>query len=246
MENLIFLGLFILLFAGFGVMVFMTIKFHQASGEERARANELQKLLDKFSKQTTSRRTIKSMDTHLKQLAKVQGEFSEQLPKEYGKWIVKAAAEAVGQQKGVLGEIIVSKALELEFGHLYRLGGDLPADAMGIKDDLIQFIEIKTERDKLTSNETRFKRLIEEGKVVYRVIRLGDAIPQPLKQLKGELFLDKLPKLPQPNLKAAMPLKVPPCKHCGAEFDQSGQGFKKRMDHYAYRKRNGGKCPEDE
>ena len=243
MDSLMFLGLFILLFAGFGVMDFMTIKFHRASGEERARANELQKLLDKFSKQTTSRRTIKSMDTHLRQLAKVQAEFSEQLPKEYGKWIVKAAAEAVGQQKGVLGEIIVSKALELEFGHIYRLGGDLPADAMGIKDDLVQFIEIKTERDKLTANEIQFKKLIEEGKVAYRVIRLGDAIPQPLKQLKGELFLDKLPELSPPKLGAKKPLKVLPCKYCGTEFEQSGQGFKQRMDHYAYRKRNDGECP---
>ena len=244
MENLVFLGFSIILFIVFIVMIYMMLRFHRASEEEKARSRELQKVIDKFSRQVTSRRTIKSMDTHLKQLSKAHQEFAEELPKEYGKWIVKAAAQAVGQQKGVLGEIIVSKALELEFGHLYRLGGDFPADAMGVKDELVQFIEIKTERDKLTPNEAKFKKLIDEGKVVYRVVRLGDAIPQPLKELKGKLFIeDSLSLMPTPKLKVSRLLKVPPCKFCGMEFEQSGQGFRQRMEHYSHRKANNGQCP---
>ncbi|GAI60167.1 unnamed protein product, partial [marine sediment metagenome] len=161
-------------------MVFMLVKFYRASEEARARSAELQKTIDKFSKQVTSRRTIKSMDTHLRQLSKTQEGWFDQITKDFGKRIVRAAGQAVGQQKGVLGEIIVSKALELEFGQMYRLGGELPADAMGMKDDLIQFIEIKTQNEKLTANEAKFKKLIDEGRVKYNVIKLGDAIPQPL------------------------------------------------------------------
>ena len=99
----------------------------------------------------------------------------------------------------------------------------------------------KTTNEKLTSTEAKFKKLIDEGKVTYTVIKLGDAIPESLKLLKGELFLEKMPGLPSPKL-TPKAVKVLPCKFCGREFEQSGQGFRNRMEHYAYRKRNGGEC----
>lgn len=243
MENTIFITLLILLFVAFGVMLFMVIKFFRASEQQKAQSVELAKDIKRFTSQTTSRRTIKTIASEQRRLAKAQEEFSGHLTKDFGRQIVKAASEAVRRQKGVLGEIMLSKALEYEYGYLYRLGGDFPADAMGLRDDLIQFIEMKTDRDKLTDNEKKFQQLLNEGKVTYSVVRLGDPMSQPLKELFGDQIIEMVPRLP--IAKPEKRLTVRPCKYCGREFEQSGHGFKERMNHYAYRKRNGGGCPTD-
>ena len=43
-------------------------------------------------------------------------------------------------------------------------------DLLGIKEDSIDFIEVKTEGTKLSPSENKVKKLIEDGQVNYRII----------------------------------------------------------------------------
>ena len=43
-------------------------------------------------------------------------------------------------------------------------------DLLGIKEDSIDFIEVKTEGTKLSPSENKVKKLIENGQVNYRII----------------------------------------------------------------------------
>ena len=75
--------------------------------------------------------------------------------------------------RGELAQILGSFALLNEYNQLALLSSvskQFSLDLIGIKDDSVDFIEIKTEGTPLSTSEKKVKKLIDEKKVDYRII----------------------------------------------------------------------------
>lgn len=87
----------------------------------------------------------------------------------------QTSAYNVGQSsiRGELNQILGSFALLNEYKQLASISSvskQFSIDLLGIKEDSIDFIEVKSKGTKLSSSETNVKQLIEEKKVNYRII----------------------------------------------------------------------------
>jgi len=78
----------------------------------------------------------------------------------------------ISSRQGKLGEMEALFALKERYIRLIPLGQ--PIDFIGVGNDTIDFIEIKTGRARLTNAEKKIKDLIEKGKVRFREMREAD------------------------------------------------------------------------
>jgi len=78
--------------------------------------------------------------------------------------------------KGEVNEILGSFILLDEYDHLAIIGSVSKAasfDLIGLKENQIDFIEIKTPGAKLSPTENKVKKIIEDGNVFYRIVEAG-------------------------------------------------------------------------
>ena len=78
--------------------------------------------------------------------------------------------------KGEVNEILGSFILLDEYEHLAIIGSVSKAasfDLIGLKEDQLDFIEIKSPGAKLSTTENKVKKIIEKGNVFYRIIECG-------------------------------------------------------------------------
>lgn len=78
--------------------------------------------------------------------------------------------------KGEVNEILGSFILLDEYDHLSIIGSVSKAasfDLIGLKEDELHFIEIKSPGTRLSTTENKVKRIIEAGKVFYRIVEAG-------------------------------------------------------------------------
>lgn len=78
--------------------------------------------------------------------------------------------------KGEINEILGSFILLDEYEHLSIIGSVSKAasfDLIGLKEDQLDFIEIKSVGTKLSTTENKVKKIIEKGNVFYRIVEAG-------------------------------------------------------------------------
>ena len=78
--------------------------------------------------------------------------------------------------KGEINEILGSFILLNEYDHLSIIGSVSKAasfDLIGLKEDRLDFIEIKSPGAKLSPTENKVKKIIEDGNVFYRIVEAG-------------------------------------------------------------------------
>lgn len=78
--------------------------------------------------------------------------------------------------KGEINEILGSFILLDEYEHLAIIGSVSKAasfDLIGLKEDQLDFIEIKSVGTRLSATENKVKKIIEKGNVFYRIVEAG-------------------------------------------------------------------------
>ena len=108
---------------------------------------------------------IKLRKRHDADMLEIEGRLNQKQTKAYN----------VGQSgiRGELNQILGAFAILNEYKQLASISSvskQFSIDLLGIKEDSIDFIEVKSLGTELTPKEKSVKRLIEEKKVIYRVI----------------------------------------------------------------------------
>lgn len=105
-----------------------------------------------------------------RKLQKLQAQFDESV--KHGKKIQLDT----NVYKGEINEILGSFILLDDYDHLSIIGSVSKAasfDLIGLKDDRLDFIEIKSPRTRLSTTENKIQKIIEAGNVFYRIIESG-------------------------------------------------------------------------
>lgn len=88
----------------------------------------------------------------------------------------KAIQLTTNMYKGEINEILGSFILLDEYDHLSIIGSVSKAasfDLIGLKENQLDFIEIKSPGAKLSPTENKVKKIIEDGNVKYRIVEAG-------------------------------------------------------------------------
>lgn len=97
----------------------------------------------------------------LKEFDKNIDEMSKELPNK----VLKSIQSGISVRKGKVGELTTLMRLLAAYKRIIPLGQ--PVDFIGISDEYVDFIEVKTGTSGLTLEETEIKGLIEKGKVRF-------------------------------------------------------------------------------
>ena len=95
-------------------------------------------------------------------------EFDEnidEMGKELPKKVLRSIQSGISVRKGKVGEFTTLMRLLADYKRIIPLGQ--PVDFIGISDEHVDFIEVKTGTSGLAPEEREIKRLIEEGKVRF-------------------------------------------------------------------------------
>ena len=104
--------------------------------------------------------TVEIVGALLTTMAQVQSE----LP---GK-VLQSIQGSINPRKGKVGELVTMLQLTSEYDRIIPLGQ--PVDMIGVSEDSIDFIEIKSGRSRLTPMEAHIRDLIAENKVRFIVV----------------------------------------------------------------------------
>lgn len=152
-------------------------KFFGSAGGHRKAGRKLRALLDPdsfFQEQATS----------LKKATK------EVIEAELRSIIGTQFQEAIRRYKGEIGEVVVYGALERDYKMVIPVGRGQPIDFIGIKDNGIDFIEVKTGGKSLSKRESMLKELIQNKRANYLLYSVERTIPEVLDQKGEDEFLD--------------------------------------------------------
>lgn len=152
-------------------------KFFGSAGGHRQAGRKLRSLLDPDS-------------IREEQTAAFKKATKEVIETELGSIIGLQFQEAIRRYKGELGEVVVYGALERDYKVVIPVGRGQPIDFIGIKDDGIDFIEVKTGGKSLTKNESKLKDLVQGKRVNYILYKIDRTIPKVLDQRGEDEFLD--------------------------------------------------------
>ena len=97
----------------------------------------------------------------LKEFDKNIGEMGRELPNK----VLKSIQSGISVRKGKVGELTTLMRLLAAYKRIIPLGQ--PIDFIGISDEYVDFIEVKTGTSGLTREEKEIKGLIEKGKVRF-------------------------------------------------------------------------------
>lgn len=89
-----------------------------------------------------------------------------------GDHLKRSFTSIISSRQGKLGEMEALFALKERYIRLIPLGQ--PIDFIGIGNDVIDFIEIKTGKARMTKAERKISELVEAGKVRFRLMREED------------------------------------------------------------------------
>lgn len=112
-------------------------------------------------------------------------EMSNELPNK----VLKSIQSGISVRKGKVGELATLMSLLGEYKRIIPLGQ--PIDFIGVSDDYIDFIEVKTGTAGLSPMETEIKELIEKGKVRF-ILRKEDVEIIMPEEIEGEKFKTEL------------------------------------------------------
>ncbi len=112
-------------------------------------------------------------------------EMSNELPNK----VLKSIQSGISVRKGKVGELATLMSLLGEYKRIIPLGQ--PIDFIGVSDDYIDFIEVKTGTAGLSPMETEIKELIEKGKVRF-ILRKEDVEIIMPEEIEGEKFNTEL------------------------------------------------------
>lgn len=101
--------------------------------------------------------------------SKASQEFARALTKR------QTQSNQLGQNtiKGEFTQILGAFSIMTEYKQLASISSvskQFSIDLLGIKDDSLDFIEVKTQKGKLSKSENKIKKLIENKQVRYRII----------------------------------------------------------------------------
>ncbi len=85
----------------------------------------------------------------------------------------RAFSLGTGTIRGELNQILGSYALLNDYNQiafLTSVAKQFPLDLIGVKDDSIDFIEIKSLKTPLTDNDKKIRQLIKDKKIDYKII----------------------------------------------------------------------------
>lgn len=114
-------------------------------------------------------------------------EMSNELPNK----VLKSIQSGISVRKGKVGELATLMSLLGEYKRIIPLGQ--PIDFIGVSDDYIDFIEVKTGTAGLSPMEREIKELIEKGKVRF-ILRKEDVEIIMPEEIEGEKFRVSSPK----------------------------------------------------
>lgn len=112
-------------------------------------------------------------------------EMSNELPNK----VLKSIQSGISVRKGKVGELATLMSLLGEYKRIIPLGQ--PIDFIGVSDDYIDFIEVKTGTAGLSPMEREIKELIEKGKVRF-ILRKEDVEIIMPEEIEGEKFKTEL------------------------------------------------------
>lgn len=112
-------------------------------------------------------------------------EMSNELPNK----VLKSIQSGISVRKGKVGELATLMSLLGEYKRIIPLGQ--PIDFIGVSDDYIDFIEVKTGTAGLSPMEREIKELIEKGKVRF-ILRKEDVEIIMPEEIEGEKFNTEL------------------------------------------------------
>ena len=115
-------------------------------------------------------------------------EFDEnidEMGKELPKKVLRSIQSGISVRKGRVGEFTTLIKLLAAYKRIIPLGQ--PVDFIGISDEHVDFIEVKTGTSELEPEEREIKRLIEEGKVRFILKReeVEITMPEEMEELAG-------------------------------------------------------------
>ena len=116
-------------------------------------------------------------------------EFDEnidEMGKELPKKVLRSIQSGISVRKGKVGEFTTLMRLLADYKRIIPLGQ--PVDFIGISDEHVDFIEVKTGTSELAPEEREIKRLIEEGKVRFILKREEVEITMPEEMEELEEF----------------------------------------------------------
>ena len=100
-------------------------------------------------------------------------EVQDDLPRK----VLQTIQGSINPRRGKVGELVSMLQLTSEYDRIIPLGA--PVDMIGISEDSIDFIEVKTGSGRLTKMELHIKELVEEGKVRVIVVSNDVEISSP-------------------------------------------------------------------
>jgi len=83
--------------------------------------------------------------------------------------VLQSIQASINPRKGKVGELVTMLQLTSEYQRIIPLGQ--PVDMIGIGEDTIDFIEVKSGKSTLSTMERKIKALVDDGKVRYIVVR---------------------------------------------------------------------------
>jgi len=168
MENFVIIGLIFLII---GIVLFYRSKVSKVKGEI------ISEFDSKRQQETTqSVKKIENLETRVeflidtKKLLELQ---LEELTLKSRKDNKKSLALGQNIIKGELVQILASFCLLAEYDHIALVSSvsqHASFDLIGVKEDSIDFIEVKAGTAPLSHNESKIQQLIESKKVRYRII----------------------------------------------------------------------------
>ncbi len=150
-------------------------KFFGSAGGHRSAGKKLRALMDPEA----------FYEEQAKHLQKVTKEaFDTELKSIIGTQFM----EAIKRYKGEIGEIVVYGALERDYRFVIPVGRGQPIDFIGIGDQTVDFIEVKTGGKSLSKREKELEKAIADKKTRF-ILYTVKPLPETLDQRGEDEFL---------------------------------------------------------
>jgi len=168
MNDFLLLGALLALFVGIGIFVFWLIRKTPPQMTEI-----FNKTIEVFSK--TIEQFISLRDTLVSQMQgqtenfyKAIDKFNsvrDDLERAVPKKVLQSIQGSINPTKGKAGELIVYMKLFSAYSRIFAFGK--PIDFMGVTDDSLDFIEVKTGHARLTDEEKKIRDLVLAKKINF-------------------------------------------------------------------------------
>jgi predicted Holliday junction resolvase-like endonuclease len=142
MDDLLFLVILIVSLAGFGILFYWL--FRHMPQQIQSQTENFYKAIEKF------------------------GEVRDAIVSEVPKKVLQTIQGSINPTKGKAGELIVYMKLFSAYSRIFAFGK--PIDFVGVKEDSLDFIEVKTGQARLTEEEKKIRDLILAKKINFVIV----------------------------------------------------------------------------